>query len=117
MGMHAAIFLFVFLLKQKPSRISPNSSKKVATARGDRPIVSRSTSMKIGWALLYNIAFMVATKVKACVITSSPLCTPTNLKATWSAEVPLTTATAFAEPDKSDIIPSNLSTNGPIDDT
>ena len=31
---------------------SPNSSKKLLTALGDNPIVSRSTSKKIGFALL-----------------------------------------------------------------
>jgi FlaA1/EpsC-like NDP-sugar epimerase len=62
--------------------VIPNSSKKDDIAFGDNPIVSKSTSINIGVAPLYAIALAVATKVSACVITSSFSFTPANRKAT-----------------------------------
>ena len=56
------------------------------------------------------MALQVATKVRACVKTSSPRSTPTNSMAICNALVPLTHTTAFLVPVKSVIISSKRST-------
>src|SRR6266576_6806872 len=63
------------------------------------------------------MAFTGAIKVRVETSTSSSGCTPAINKATCSAEVPLTVATANCEPTRLAISLSKRSTNAPTEET
>ena len=73
--------------------------------------------MKIGFALLYLIAFIGAMKVKVGAITSSPSLTPTIFKLICNAVVPLMQKIACFEPVYFAILCSKVLINFPVVET
>src|SRR5215468_10300778 len=85
-------------------------------AMGSMFQLSASESTKTGRASQCATAFAVATNVSVGTMTSSPEPTPSALRATCNAAVPLQHEMACLTPQKSANAASNRSTYGPLDD-